>query len=144
MSETAGKNFGNRPTGGSYIGPTIQIKGEIKGSETFSIAGQVQGSIDVSSEQVVVAPGGQVQADINALMVSIHGSVCGKVNGSRRIELRKTGRLEGDLTTARIFIEEGASFRGRIEMPAEAKERNSDKLEVRPAKSGSGEKIRQN
>ena len=136
MSETAAKNFGMRSTGGSYIGPKVQIKGEIKGSETCLIAGKVQGSVEVASEQVVVAPGGQVQADINASIVSIQGSVRGDVIGSRRVELRKTGVLEGNLTSARIFIEEGAMFRGCVEMTAEAKADPAGKPESRPAESG--------
>ncbi len=143
MSETDGRNFGGRPTGGSYIGPSVRIEGEIKGSETCLIAGKVQGSIEVESEQVVVAPGGRVQADITASMVSIQGAVRGNVTGSRRVELRKTGVLEGNLTTARIFVEEGAMFRGRVEMTAEAKEDPPAKPQARPAKSGPAEETRQ-
>lgn len=134
MSETAPKNFGSSAASGSYIGPNVRIKGEIKGSETCLIAGKVQGSITIDSEQVVVAPGGQVQADINAPKVSIQGAVRGNVQGTGRVELRKTGVMEGDLTTTRIFIEEGAVFRGRVEMPDEAKQKPAAR--PRPAQSG--------
>lgn len=120
MSETASKTLG--PSGGSYIGPNVRIKGDIKGSETCLIAGKVQGSIDIESEQVVIAPGGEVQADIQASKVSIQGSVRGDVKGSSRVELRKTAVMDGNLTTARIFVEEGAVFRGHIEMPDETKQ----------------------
>ncbi len=133
MSDNPAKNFGGRLTGGSYIGPKVQIKGRVTGAEAVLIAGQVQGSIDVESEQVVVAPGGRVQANINALMVSIQGAVRGDVNGARRVELRKAGALEGNLTTARIFIEEGAKLRGCVDMVAEVEEAPPEKPAARPA-----------
>ena len=121
MSEPAARTSGVHPATGSYVGPTIRIDGEITGDEALTIAGEVHGSVDLPSEQVVVAPEGKVNANINASMISIQGAVEGDVHGTRRVELRKTATLEGNLTTARVFVEEGAIFRGRVDIVTGAK-----------------------
>ena len=116
MSEPAARSSGVHPPTGSHVGPSIRIEGEITGDESLTIAGQVEGNVNLPSEQVVVSPEGQVKANIKAAMISIQGTVQGDVHGSRRVELRKTAALEGNLTTARVFVEEGAMFRGRVDI----------------------------
>jgi len=116
MTESPARTSGVHPATGSHVGASICIQGEITGDESLTIAGKVEGSVDLPSEQVVVAPEGQVKANINASMISIQGTVHGDVHGSRRVELRKTATLEGNLTTARVFVEEGAMFRGRVDI----------------------------
>jgi cytoskeletal protein CcmA (bactofilin family) len=96
------------------IGKTIAIKGEITASDPVYIYGKVEGSISAPANRVTVGKEGNVKADITAREVVVMGDVCGKVEGSYRVEIRAEGSLTGGLTTHRVCVEEGAVVNGTI------------------------------
>ncbi len=98
------------------IGEFLQLKGEITGSEDLLIDGEVEGAIELKENKLTVGPNGKVKADVSARSITVMGHLCGNVRADEKIEICKTGSLEGDLLTARIVIEEGAVFRGSIDI----------------------------
>jgi cytoskeletal protein CcmA (bactofilin family) len=100
----------------AHIGKSVIIKGELSGSEDVYLDGEVEGSIELHGHNVTVGPNGRVRANINAKELVILGKVDGNVTGSDRVELRKSGVLVGDIATQRIVIEDGAFFKGGIDI----------------------------
>lgn len=98
------------------IGKTVQIRAQIAAQEDLYIDGDVEGSVDVREHKVTVGPHGRVKAGIRAREVIILGSVKGNIEASDRIEIRKDAQLVGDIKTARINIEDGAYFKGGIDI----------------------------
>jgi cytoskeletal protein CcmA (bactofilin family) len=114
VAETA-KMEPNR-TDVAHIGKSVIIKGELSGSEDLYLDGEVEGNIDLHNHSLVIGPNGQVRANIFAKDVVIHGKVDGTVTGENRVELKKSALLNGDITTQRIVIEDGAFFKGSIDI----------------------------
>lgn len=100
----------------AHIGKSVMIKGELSGSEDLYLDGEVEGSIELHDHNLTVGPNGRVKANINAKEVVIQGKVDGSISGSDRVELRKSGVLVGDIVTQRIIIEDGAYFKGGIDI----------------------------
>ncbi len=100
----------------AHIGKSVVIKGELSGSEDLYLDGEVEGSIELRSHSLTVGPNGRVRANINAKDVVIHGKVDGNVRGTERVELKKSAVLNGDVVTQRIVIEDGAFFKGSIDI----------------------------
>lgn len=98
------------------IGKSVVVKGELSGSEDLYIDGQVEGSIALRGQTLTVGANGRVLANIEARNLIVHGRVEGGVHVTDRVELRKTASLSGDIFTARISIEDGAFFKGTIEI----------------------------
>jgi cytoskeletal protein CcmA (bactofilin family) len=111
------------------IGKSVVVKGELSGSEDLIVDGQVEGSISLRGQSLTVGPNGQVRANIEARNVILHGRVDGDVHATERVELRKTASLTGDISTARISIEDGAFFKGTIDIQ---KPEPAAKLENKP------------
>jgi cytoskeletal protein CcmA (bactofilin family) len=104
----------------SHIGRSVFIKGEISGTEDIYVDGHVEGRVQLSGNSLTVGPNGRVQADIVAKNVTVGGSLEGNIQASERTEMRKTAVVNGDVQTRRIAIEEGAYFKGRLEILMEA------------------------
>lgn len=100
--------------GSASIGKSLKIKGTIAGTEDLYIDGQVEGTIRLEGNSLTIGPNGDVNADIFAKDIIIEGKVRGNVNAGDRIEVRKSGTLNGDLSAGRIAIEDGAAFRGSV------------------------------
>ncbi len=98
------------------IGKGLFIKGEISGSESLFIDGKVEGSINLPGNRVTIGRNGQVAANVNAREVVILGKIRGNISTSDRVDIRAEGSLTGDVTAARISIEDGAFFKGGIEL----------------------------
>jgi cytoskeletal protein CcmA (bactofilin family) len=98
------------------IGKGLLIKGEITGSESLFIDGKVEGSINLPGNRVTVGRNGQVAASINAREIVILGKIRGNVSASDRVDIRAEGSLTGDVAAARISIEDGAFFKGGIDI----------------------------
>lgn len=98
------------------IGKGLFIKGEITGSESLYIDGKVEGSINLPGSRVTVGRNGQVAANISAREIVVLGKVRGNVIASDRVDIRAEGSLNGDVTVARISIEDGAYFKGGIDI----------------------------
>jgi cytoskeletal protein CcmA (bactofilin family) len=98
------------------IGKGLFIKGEITGSESLFIDGKVEGSINLPGNRVTVGRNGQVAASISAREIVVLGKVRGNVSASDRVDIRAEGALTGDVAAARISIEDGAFFKGGIDI----------------------------
>jgi cytoskeletal protein CcmA (bactofilin family) len=106
----------NAATQYSMIGKSIRIKGEIVASDPVYVYGNVEGTIKAPEHRVTIGKEGRVKADIHAREVVIMGEVCGNLDGRERVEIRSDGSLLGDLSTSRIYIEEGAVLSGSIDV----------------------------
>jgi cytoskeletal protein CcmA (bactofilin family) len=98
------------------IGKSLVIKGEVTGSESLYIDGRVEGAINLPGNRVTIGRNGQVQANINAKEVVILGKVKGNITASDRVDIRNEGSLGGDVVCQRISIEDGAYFKGSIDI----------------------------
>jgi cytoskeletal protein CcmA (bactofilin family) len=105
----------------SVIGRSIALKGELTGKEDLVIEGQFEGTIDVAEHTVTVGTQGQVKSEIRARHVVVHGSVTGKLTAREKIDIRRTGNVTGDLVSAGVAIEDGAYFKGSIEILREGR-----------------------
>ncbi len=102
------------------VGPGLRIKGEISGTGDLMLDGTVEGPIHLTDHKLTVGPNGRLTSDIVAREVVVHGKVRGNLRATERIEITKKGSVIGDLRTARISIEDGASVKGWIEIDREA------------------------
>jgi cytoskeletal protein CcmA (bactofilin family) len=98
------------------LGASLHVKGEISGNEDLLIDGSVEGLIQLDERKLTVGTTAKVTADIIAREVVVYGTVKGNLRAKDRIEIKKDGSVNGDLTTARIMIEDGAYFKGSIEI----------------------------
>jgi cytoskeletal protein CcmA (bactofilin family) len=98
------------------IGKGLYIKGEITGSESLYVDGKVDGSINLAGNRVTVGRNGQVAASINAREIVVLGKVRGNITATDRVDIRAEGALTGDVAAARISIEDGAFFKGGIDI----------------------------
>ena len=104
----------------ALIGKSVVIKGELSGSEDLYVDGHVEGKIELRNHSLTVGPNGNVKAEVSAKAVVIQGKLDGTVNASERVELRKSAVVNGDVTTQRIAIEEGAFLKGKVDVQKEA------------------------
>jgi cytoskeletal protein CcmA (bactofilin family) len=98
------------------IGKSLFVKGEVSGSESLYVDGKVEGTINLPGNRVTVGRNGQVAANITAREVVVLGKVRGNVHASDRVDIRSEGSLTGDVAAARISIEDGAYFKGGIDI----------------------------
>jgi len=116
-------------SGTARLGASLHVKGEINGHEDLLVDGSVEGLIQLEDRKLTVGATAKVSADVIAREVVVYGSVKGNLRARDRIEIKKDGSVVGDLTTARIMIEDGAYFKGSIEIDkaGEAREADLDK-----------------
>lgn len=105
----------------AHIGKSVLIKGELSGSEDLYLDGEVEGNIELRDHSLIVGPHGRVRANVHARDVVVHGKVDGNLQGDERVELKKSAVLVGDISTQRIVIEDGAFFKGAIDIKKETK-----------------------
>lgn len=106
-----------RPTAEqAAIGPSITIRGDVTGDEDLLIQGTVEGSVDLADHAVKVGSEGRVKANIKGRIVTVEGEVEGDVEAEQQIILRPSADVKGDITAPRIVLEDGARFRGMVEM----------------------------
>jgi cytoskeletal protein CcmA (bactofilin family) len=102
----------------TVLGPTLEIEGEIEGDEDLVIQGKLQGKIN-SKKNLTVDSSGRVQATITTKNLAISGMLIGNVTASERVEVKKEGKMIGDIKAPRVIIADGAKFKGNIEMGVE-------------------------
>jgi cytoskeletal protein CcmA (bactofilin family) len=135
--------------GRAVIGPSLIMKAQITGVEDLYIDGQVDGGIDLTGHNLTIGAKGRVKANVVARNIFVEGNLEGNVQATEKVEIRKTGSLRGDLTTAGVTIEDGAYFKGSIDIvkasaaaaapPSKAEKADqgaSRGPEVRPAATG--------
>jgi cytoskeletal protein CcmA (bactofilin family) len=98
------------------IGKSVVVKGELSGSEDLIIDGEVEGSISLRGQTLTIGPNGRVRANVEARNVIVHGRLNGDIHATERVDLRKSASLSGDISSARISIEDGAFFKGGIDI----------------------------
>ena len=102
--------------GSARLGSSLQIKGHITGTEDLQIDGKVDGPISLRGHGLTVGPAAQLNSEIQAREVVVYGKVVGNVHARDRVDVKSDGSVVGDISTARISIEDGAQFKGRIEI----------------------------
>jgi cytoskeletal protein CcmA (bactofilin family) len=121
MSEPTPK-MTNTLTQGSqrtYLGRSVVAQGQISSAEDLLIDGQFEGNISLNDHCLTVGAEGHVKAEIRARQVVILGSVTGNVSAQEKVEIRRTGHVTGDLVAGLVAIEEGAYFKGSIDIARE-------------------------
>jgi cytoskeletal protein CcmA (bactofilin family) len=99
----------------TVLGPTLEIEGEIEGDENLVIQGKINGKI-VSKKDLTVDSSGKVEASVITKNLAVSGMLVGNVDASERVEVRKEGKMVGDIKAPRVIIADGAKFKGNIEM----------------------------
>ena len=121
------------------LGASLHVKGEITGNEDLQIDGSVEGLIQLDERKLTVGATFKVTADVIAREVVVYGNVKGNLRAKDRIEIKKDGSVVGDLTTSRIMIEDGAYFKGSIEIDKSAeKESSRSSAFAKPAIANAG------
>jgi len=122
----AGENFRGEM---AHIGKSVLIKGELSGSEDLYLDGEVEGNVDLKQHCLTIGPHGRVRANLRAREIVVHGKVDGNISGEK-VELKKSAILMGDISTQRIVIEEGAYFKGAIDIQKEPRGDNKREIAV--------------
>jgi cytoskeletal protein CcmA (bactofilin family) len=110
----------------SYLGPGLEIKGEITGHEDLKLDSNVDGLVSIGGFRLTVGPTAHLNADIVAREAAISGEVNGNISACDRIEVMKSASIVGDLITGKLTIEEGAYFKGGIEIDSQGKQIGTD------------------
>jgi len=112
-----------KPTGRATIGTSMTVKGEVYSREELYVDGEIQGSIELQ-HRLTVGPNGKIRANVKAKEVVVHGTIQGNVQSAEKIIIREKASLVGDIKTAGIVIEDGAYFKGSIDITkAEAQQK---------------------
>ena len=112
------------------LGKSLVIKGEVTGSESLYIDGRVEGSINLPGNRVTVGRNGVVSANISAREIVILGKVRGNMTASDRFDIRSEGSLTGDIAAQRVSVEEGAYFKGSIDIRKPGQKVNGEAKET--------------
>jgi len=118
----------------AHIGKSVIVKGELSGSEDLYLDGEVEGSIELSGHSITIGPNGRVRANVHARDIIVFGRVDGNLQAGERVDLKKSAVLVGDISTQRIAIEDGAFFKGGIDIQKTDKP-GQPKAAVAPAPS---------
>jgi len=102
--------------GAAIIGKSVVLKGQIYGREDLTIDGEVEGTVELQEHRLTIGPNGKVVATIKAREIVVLGTVHGNVEAREKIDIRKEAKVVGDIRTARIVIEDGAYFKGSIDI----------------------------
>jgi len=121
------------PRGGSAaLGKNVTLKGQIFAREDLTIDGEVEGTVECHEHRLTIGPNARVQASLKAREIVIHGSIQGNVEAADKIDIKKEAKLVGDIKTSRIVIEDGAYFKGSIDISKSA-------VPPRPAPAGANQ-----
>lgn len=108
-----------RPDGSSNLGKTLFIRGEISGAEELYVDGTVEGSISLPGSRLVLGPNANVHSEMTVQDIVIQGRSEGNIAATGRVELRQTASVHGNLSAARLSIEEGAGLKGNVTLTGE-------------------------
>jgi cytoskeletal protein CcmA (bactofilin family) len=108
--------------GTAVIGPSIRIDGDLRGDENLRIEGEVKGTVQLKNNNLVIGSEGRVRATVYAHSVDVEGLMEGDLFGAERVTIRKSAKVRGNITAPRVSLEDGAQFKGSIEMDQQAVE----------------------
>ncbi len=130
---TSEPQFESHRGGQAVLGKSVIVKGQIFSREDLTIDGEVEGTVELQEHRLTVGPNGKVKASIKAREVVVLGTIHGDVETTDKIDIRKDAKLVGDIKTARIVIEDGAYFKGNIDIiRAEAPRAQAQQQSPRP------------
>jgi cytoskeletal protein CcmA (bactofilin family) len=118
------------------IGSSISIQGDLSGEEDLTIHGRVDGKVDVKGNSVTIGESGRVKADVYGKTIIVEGQVDGNLFGGDQIILRSSGHVRGNLTAPRVALEDGAQFKGAIDMEPKRQARSAEPAAQAAAGSG--------
>jgi cytoskeletal protein CcmA (bactofilin family) len=98
-----------------WVGKSVVFKGELVSSEDMSIDGRVEGAVDVRDHTLTIGPDAEIHANISAKTITIHGAVTGSIKASDKVDIRETGKVDGNIAAPRVSVAEGADVHGRID-----------------------------
>ncbi len=110
------ESFDTQRTGAAVLGKSAIVKGQILSREDLTIDGEVEGTIEMQEHRLTIGPNGKVRASVKAREVIVLGTLHGNVETGDRLDIRKEAKLVGDIRTARIVIEDGAYFKGNVDI----------------------------
>ncbi|MGI9284433.1 MAG: bactofilin family protein [Pseudomonadales bacterium] len=108
------------PDSRSVLGPTLVFKGELSAEEDLLIQGRIEGSIEHNERNLTISEQGYVKANIHAKVITVEGTVEGDLNGDDAVIIRQTGDVLGNIVAPRVTLEDGAKFKGGIDMEPKA------------------------
>ena len=117
----------------AVIGASIHIDGDLRGEEDLLIEGEVNGTVQLRSHSLTIGPAGKVRADVYAHSIYVDGFMEGDLYGSERVAIRKTAQVRGNVTSPRVSLEDGAKFKGSIEMDPQAVQSAGTRNSPKPA-----------
>ncbi|HTV01542.1 MAG TPA: polymer-forming cytoskeletal protein [Luteitalea sp.] len=118
------------------IGKSVIIKGELSGSEDLTIEGQVEGKIELNNNILTIGTNAKIKAQVFAKTVVVLGEVTGNITASEKVDIRDNGSVDGDITSPKVAIAEGAHFRGAIDMNRGASTPKAAEPKPTPAVAG--------
>lgn len=116
----ASRGDSSGPREAAVIGRSIHIDGDLRGEEDLRIEGDVSGTIQLRNSSLTIGKDGKIKADVYAKAITVDGLVEGDLYGSERVIIRKNARVLGNITSPKVGLEDGARFKGSIEMDPEA------------------------
>jgi cytoskeletal protein CcmA (bactofilin family) len=123
-------------SGSAALGKNVTVKGQIFAREDLTIDGEVEGTVECQEHRLTIGPNARVQAGLKAREIIIHGSIQGNVDATDKIDIKKEAKLVGDIKTSRIVIEDGAYFKGSIDISkAAASPKPATAQQAQPASS---------
>ncbi len=111
---------GSVRNGSAALGKNVTVKGQIYAREDLTIDGEVEGTVECHEHRLTIGPNARVQAGLKAREIVIQGSIQGNVEAADKIDIKKEAKLVGDIKTSRIVIEDGAYFKGSIDISKSA------------------------
>jgi len=105
-----------RGAGVAVLGKNVTVKGQIFSREDLTIDGEVEGTVECQEHRLTIGPNARVQAAMKAREIVIHGNIQGNIEATDKVDLKKEAKLVGDIKTTRITIEDGAYFKGSIDI----------------------------
>ncbi|HZX23947.1 MAG TPA: polymer-forming cytoskeletal protein [Woeseiaceae bacterium] len=106
----------------AVIGRSIRIDGDLQGEEDLRIEGRVTGTVKLVNNSLTIGKEGEIHADVYAKAITVDGVMEGDLFGAEQVAIRRNARVKGNITAPRVSLEDGAHFKGSIEMDAEAVE----------------------
>ncbi len=98
------------------IGASIKLKGDLVGEEDLLIQGQVEGTIQLQNNNLTIGDKGRINADVSAKIINVQGELNGDLNGEDKVTIAETGKVHGNIVAPRVVLEDGAVFKGSIDM----------------------------
>jgi cytoskeletal protein CcmA (bactofilin family) len=138
---SAARSFDAEPapvrTGSAALGKNVTVKGQIFAREDLTIDGEVEGTVECHDHRLTIGPNARVQAGLKAREIIIQGSIQGNVEAADKIDIKREAKLVGDIKTSRIVIEDGAYFKGSIDISKAAPAKPAQPPQTTPAQAPS-------